>query len=184
MVIKHASRKDIAALTAVETACFPPAEAATEKEFIDRVQYYGNHFWLLYEGDKLLAFVDGFVTDEPDLTDVMYEDAALHNEQGAWQMIFGVNTLPEYRRHGYAGQLLRRAVADARQQGRKGLVLTCKERLLPYYAKFGFQDEVMTDKSTMEMPRGTRCGCRFDKSELAAAEQLFSTFSTFFRKST
>ena len=51
MVIKHASRKDIAALTAVETACFPPAEAATEKEFIDRVQYYGNHFWLLYEGD-------------------------------------------------------------------------------------------------------------------------------------
>ena len=24
MVIKHASRKDIAALTAVETACFPP----------------------------------------------------------------------------------------------------------------------------------------------------------------
>ena len=76
MVIKHASRKDIAALTAVETACFPPAEAATEKEFIDRVQYYGNHFWLLYEGDKLLAFVDGFVTDEPDLTDVMYEDAA------------------------------------------------------------------------------------------------------------
>ena len=68
------------------------------------MQYYGNHFWLLYEGDKLLAFVDGFVTDEPDLTDVMYEDAALHNEQGAWQMIFGVNTLPEYRRHGYAGQ--------------------------------------------------------------------------------
>lgn len=132
----------------VETACFPPAEAATEKEFIDRVQYYGNHFWLLYEGDKLLAFVDGFVTDEPDLTDVMYEDAALHNEQGAWQMIFGVNTLPEYRRHGYAGQLLRRAVADARQQGRKGLVLTCKERLLPYYAKFGFQDEGVTDKST------------------------------------
>ena len=103
MVIKHASRKDIAALTAVETACFPPAEAATEKEFIDRVQYYGNHFWLLYEGDKMLAFVDGFVTDEPDLTDVMYEDAALHNEQGAWQMIFGVNTLPEYHRHGYAG---------------------------------------------------------------------------------
>jgi len=139
MVIKHAFRKDIAALTAVETACFPPAEAATEKEFIDRV---------LYEGDKLLAFVDGFVTDEPDLTDVMYEDAALHNEQGAWQMIFGVNTLPEYRRHGYAGQLLRRAVADARQQGRKGLVLTCKERLLPYYAKFGFQDEGVTDKST------------------------------------
>ena len=141
MVIKHASRKDIAALTAVETACFPPAEAATEKEFIDRVQYYGNHFWLLYEGDKLLAFVDGFVTDEPDLTDVMYEDAALHNEQGAWQMIFGVNTLPEYRCQGVAAALLERAIFDAKAQSRKGLVLTCKDKLVHYYAKFGFVSE-------------------------------------------
>ena len=141
MVIKHASRKDIAALTAVETACFPPAEAATEKEFIDRVQYYGNHFWLLYEGDKLLAFVDGFVTDEPDLMDVMYEDAALHNEQGAWQMIFGVNTLPAYRCRGCAGAVLERVIADARAQGRRGCVLTCKDKLVHYYEKFGFVNE-------------------------------------------
>ena len=148
MIIKHASWKDIAALTAVETACFPPAEAATEKEFIDRVQYYGNHFWLLYEGDKLLAFVDGFVTDEPDLTDVMYEDAALHNEQGAWQMIFGVNTVPEFRRRGCAERLLRRAIEDARAQGRRGLVLTCKDRLVPYYARLGFQNEGITPNST------------------------------------
>ena len=141
MVIKHASRKDIAALTAVETACFPPAEAATEREFIDRVQYYGNHFWLLYEGDKLLAFVDGFVTDEPDLTDVMYADAALHNEQGAWQMIFGVNTLPAYRRQGCAARVMERVIADACAQGRKGCVLTCKDKLIHYYETFGFENE-------------------------------------------
>ena len=141
MKITYAEEKDIAAIAAAESACFPPAEAATEQEFVERIKYYGNHFWLLYEGDKLLAFVDGFVTDEPDLTDVMYEDAALHNEQGAWQMIFGVNTLPDYRRHGYAGQLLERAIADARAQGRRGLVLTCKDRLVHYYAKFGFVSE-------------------------------------------
>lgn len=148
MNIRYAGKEDIAAIAAVEAECFPPAEAATEKDFIERVQYYGNHFWLMHDGKKLIAFVDGFVTDEPDLTDEMYENAAMHNENGAWQMIFGVNTLPECRRHGCAGQLLRRAIADARQQGRKGLVLTCKERLLPYYAKFGFQDEGVTDKST------------------------------------
>ena len=148
MEIRYATLRDVAAVAAVEAACFPPAEAATEAQFAERIRHYGNHFWLMFKGEKLIAFVDGFVTDEPDLTDGMYEDAALHNEQGAWQMIFGVNTLPEYRRHGCAGQLLRRAIADARQQGRKGLVLTCKERLLPYYAKFGFQDEGVTDKST------------------------------------
>ena len=63
MIIKYATKEDIAAITAVEAECFPPAEAATEKEFIDRVKYYGNHFWLMYEAEKLIAFVDGFVTD-------------------------------------------------------------------------------------------------------------------------
>ena len=72
------------------------------------------------EAEKLIAFVDGFVTDEYDLTDEMYENAAMHNENGAWQMIFGVNTLSDYRKHGYAAQLICRAVDDAKQQGRKG----------------------------------------------------------------
>ena len=139
MIIKYATAEDIAAIAAVEAECFPPAEAATEKEFIDRVKYYGNHFWLMYEAEKLIAFVDGFVTDEPDLTDEMYEKATLHDENGAWQMIFGVNTIPAYRKHGYAGELIRRAIEDAKQQGRKGLVLTCKDRLVHYYAKFGFE---------------------------------------------
>ena len=148
MKITYAEEKDIAAIAAAESACFPPAEAATEQEFVERIKYYGNHFWLLYDADKLMAFVDGFVTDEPDLTDEMYENACMHNENGAWQMIFGVNTLPEYRKRGYAGELIRRAIADARQQSRKGLVLTCKDRLLAYYAKFGFVDEGVSEKST------------------------------------
>lgn len=60
----------------------------------------------------------------------------------------GVNTLPDYRKRGYAGKLICRAIEDAKQQGRKGLVLTCKENLILYYAKFGFKDEGVTNKST------------------------------------
>ena len=33
------------------------------------------------------------------------------------------------------------AAADAEAAGRKGLVLTCKERLIPYYSKFGYVNE-------------------------------------------
>ncbi len=85
--------------------------------------------------------MDGFCTDQPDLTDEMYADASLHRENGAWQMIFGVNTIPTCRKKGYAGMLLQCAISDARAQGRKGLVLTCKEALVHYYAKFGFVNE-------------------------------------------
>ena len=148
MEIRHATKHDISAISEVEAKCFPPSEAASEKAFTQRVENYGNHFWLMYENDKLIAFVDGFVTDESDLTDEMFANAAMHNENGTWQMIFGVNTLPEYRNNGYASELLRRAVDEAREQGRKGVVLTCKDRLLPFYARLGFVDEGITDKST------------------------------------
>lgn len=141
MNIRYATMEDIKALTNVELECFPLAEAATEKDFIERVKYYGNHFWLMFDRDKLITFVDGFVTDEKNLTDEMYEKANMHNEEGAWQMIFGVNTIPSYRKHGYAGKLIHCAIEDARRQGRKGLVLTCKDRLIPYYSKFGFKNE-------------------------------------------
>lgn len=139
--IRTAAAADLDAITAVEAACFPAAEAATQEEFAGRLAHYADHFWLLFEEGELVAFVDGMVTDQPDLTDEMYANAALHREDGAWQMIFGVNTLPAFRRRGCAEQLLRRAIADARVQGRKGLVLTCKDRLVHYYAKFGFVNE-------------------------------------------
>ena len=144
-IIEHASQEDIPALTAIERECFPAAEAASEEEIAARVHAYGKHFWLLFEGKKLIAFVDGMTTDQADLTDDMYEDASLHDENGAWQMIFGVNTVPEYREKGYAGQLIKRAIEDARAHGRKGLVLTCKDALVPYYAGFGFINEGVSE---------------------------------------
>ena len=145
MLIRTATMEDLEAVAAVEAECFPPAEAATKEAFAKRLEYYGNHFWLMYDGDKLISFVDGFVTDDADLTDEMYEKAELHKEHGAWQMIFGVNTVPSYRKRGCAGKLIKRAIADAKAQGRKGLVLTCKDRLIPYYAKFGFVNEGVSE---------------------------------------
>ena len=141
MEIRKGTLKDLEAIAEVEAECFPAAEAATAEEFAGRLAHYADHFWLLFEDGKLVAFVDGFCTDAPDLTDEMYADAALHEETGAWQMIFGVNTIPACRKKGYAGMLLQRAISDTRAQGRKGLVLTCKEALVHYYAKFGFVNE-------------------------------------------
>ena len=148
MIIRKATMNDLDAISEVESECFPAAEAATKEEFRERLESYADHFLLMFDGEKLAAFIDGFVTDEPDLTDQMYENAAMHSESGKWQMIFGVNTLPEYRRRGLAGMLIREMIAEAKRQGRDGLVLTCKDRLVHYYAKFGFLNEGVSGKST------------------------------------
>jgi ribosomal protein S18 acetylase RimI-like enzyme len=141
MQIRNATIHDLKAVAEVEALCFPEAEAASEEEFLERLTTYANHFWLLYDDSTLVGFLNGMVTEEETLTDEMYKDASLHNENGGWQMIFGVNTIPSYRRQGCASRLINQLIQDSKQQGRKGVVLTCKEQLLSYYGKFGFENE-------------------------------------------
>ena len=141
MTIRTATMDDLDAIAEVEARCFPPAEAADRASFQRRLEAFRDHFWLLFEDGALVSVVDGCVTDTPDLTDAMYEDASLHDEHGAWQMLFGVETVPERQGRGCAGRLLRHVIGVARAQGRRGLVLTCKERLIPFYARFGFVEE-------------------------------------------
>ena len=141
MRIRTATQADLTTLTAIERACFPPAEAAAEADFAARLTVYPNHFWLMEENGVVTSFVNGLVSDEPILRDAMYADASLHREDGAWQMIFGVNTLPPYRRQGRAAKLLRYAAEDARTHGRKGCVLTCKAPLVHFYESLGYRNE-------------------------------------------
>ena len=52
MTIRTATLADLPALAAVEAACFPVAEAATEAELRDRLTHYADHFWLLLDGER------------------------------------------------------------------------------------------------------------------------------------
>ena len=58
--IRTASMADLTAVAAVEAACFPAAEAATEADFAKRLAVYPEHFWLLEDDDgNLISFVNG-----------------------------------------------------------------------------------------------------------------------------
>lgn len=147
MKIRMATIEDLEEIAAIELRCFPVEEAATEKDFRERLTVYPNHFWVIEDGGKIVSFVNGMVTNESILEDKMFEDARMHDEDGQWQMIFGVNTLPEYRRQGCAERIINQVISDAKAQGRKGLVLTCKEKLLHYYEKFGFKNEGISEST-------------------------------------
>ena len=124
MIIRKATIKDLKAITAVEATCFPPAEAASRSNFKKRLKTYPNHFWLLEDEGKLISFINGMVTNETTINDIM----------------FGVNTIPEYRQQGLAAKVMQVVIDDARMAGRKGCILTCKDKLLHYYEKFGFKN--------------------------------------------
>ncbi len=141
MEIRKATISDLDAITALEAACFPKAEAASRESFEKRLKVFADRFWLLWDGERLVSMVNGMVTDQEELVDEMFADASIHQPEGAWQMIFGVATHPEYQRRGLAAQVLERAIDEVKAEGRRGLILTCKEQKLHYYAKFGFVNQ-------------------------------------------
>jgi ribosomal protein S18 acetylase RimI-like enzyme len=131
---------DLCEITAVEAACFPPSVAATKKEFKERLLIYPRYFWLLEDNGKLIGFINGIVTNEPTIRDEMYVNVQLHNENGDWQTIFGLTTIPEYRMMGCATKLMKRVIFNTKMQGRKGCILTCEDKLIHYYEKFGYRN--------------------------------------------
>lgn len=138
LTIRKATYSDLTAITELEAACFPPAEAASRESFAARLTGFPDRFWLLFLDDALVSMVNGSLSREEILRDEMFHDVTLHDPEGDWQMIFGVATHPDHRRQGYAGRLLRTAIEECRREGRKGLILTCKETKLAYYGRFGF----------------------------------------------
>ena len=65
MQIRTATIDDLAAIAAIESECFPPTEAATSEEFKERLEHYANHFWLMFDKDKLITYYSkfGFVNE-------------------------------------------------------------------------------------------------------------------------
>ncbi|MFR1112424.1 MAG: GNAT family N-acetyltransferase [Blautia sp.] len=141
MKIRTAKMGDLKELTKVEAQCFPQQEAASKEVLRERLSVYPDHFRILEEDGQILSFINGMVTDEAKIRDEMFAEAHLHRLDGRWQAIFGVDTLPGYQKRGFASLLMEQVIADAKIQGREGCILTCKERLLPFYERFGYVNE-------------------------------------------
>jgi len=140
ITIRPATLTDLPQITSIESICFPQAEAATYASFQHRLTTFPDSFFVAVHDQTIIGFINGCVTNERTIRDEMYEDSSLHDPNGAYQSVFGLDVLPEYRRHGIAAMLMEHLIQDARSKNRKGLILTCKDRLIHYYEKFGYRN--------------------------------------------
>lgn len=138
MTIRNAGPQDVEAIIEVERICFPPAEAARPEDIRSRFAAFPENFFVAECEGKVVGFVNGCTTDAPTLPDELYHDASLHKPGGAYQTVFGLDVLPDYRGQGVAAQLLNHLIEEARSRGCQGVVLTCKDHLKHYYERFGF----------------------------------------------
>ena len=138
--IRRAQAHESSRLAEIEAACFPIEEAATEQSLGERLAVYGEHIWVMEEANEIIAFIDGPTLAEDTISDEVFSNPNCHTAQGAWQAILGINTLANYRRQDCAGALIRHFIAQAKKEGKRGVILTCKKELLSYYERFGFEN--------------------------------------------
>jgi ribosomal protein S18 acetylase RimI-like enzyme len=138
MLIRNATIQDATDIHAIEILCFPPNQAASLATISTRLAVYPQHFWVLEEVGEIVGFINGMVTDNDTVKDDMFKYANLHDASAAWQSVFGLAVSPQHQNKGYAGTLIRHLMTVCKEQGRKGIILTCEKHLIPYYVKFGF----------------------------------------------
>lgn len=139
--IRNVKIEDLDQVTEVEALCFPAAEAAVGESFRKRIETFPDSFFVAEdETGRIIGFINGCVTDERTIRDEMFEDSRLHHADGLYQSVFGLDVIPEYRRQGVAADLMNRLIQAAKERGKKGMILTCKDRLIHYYEKFGYRN--------------------------------------------
>ena len=139
--IRQVNMRDLDAVTKVEEICFPSEEAASLESLKKRIETFPESFFVAETAPgEIIGFVNGCVINDTVIQDVFFKDAALHNPQGAYQSIFGLDVIPGYRNHGIAAQLMNHIIETSKAAGRKGVILTCKRRLIHYYEKFGYKN--------------------------------------------
>lgn len=145
VLIRQVTPEDLDAVARVESVCFPEAEAAARDSFSQRIAVFPESFFVAEKDGEIVGFINGCVTDERTIRDEMFEDTAYHRADGAYQSIFGLDVVPGYQHQGLASLLMEHLIEDARQKGRKGLILTCKDRLIGFYERFGYRSLGLSD---------------------------------------
>lgn len=133
----------------IETICFPPNEACSRENMLQRVKAAPELFLVAVDkqSGKIAGFLNGLATNEVKFRDDFFTNAALHEPNGKMVMLLGLDVLPEYRRQGLAKELVFNYCRNEQENGRLGLVLTCLANKVKMYKKLGFNDMGEADSS-------------------------------------
>ena len=140
LTIRPAAMADLDRCAAIESACFPPEQAASRSSIESRIAAYPNHFLLGAADGRIVGYVMGPAIAKPTIDDEMFADTSCHSEANPYQSVFSLAVHPDEQRRGYGRLLLEALIDQARREGRKAVTLTCREHKVAYYKSFGFQN--------------------------------------------
>ncbi len=140
VVIRQVSAKDLDACHRIESASFEPEEAASLERIAIRIKDYPQGFWVAELDGRLVGHINSGATDSDDISDEEFKALIGHDPEGRNQVVFSLAVLPAQREKGIARALLERYITESRKAAKHSVLLLCKEELLEYYSRFGFEN--------------------------------------------
>jgi GNAT superfamily N-acetyltransferase len=139
MNIRRPKENEIQRLAFIETDCFPVAEAASYATLRKRYHAFPENFLVAEVEGRIVGFINGNTGHSTILPDAYYADEHLHDPGGAYMSVFGLSVDPDYQHQGIAHALMNAYIALAKERHKKGIILTCKKALIPFYESFGYK---------------------------------------------
>ncbi|ELK46635.1 GNAT family N-acetyltransferase [Halobacillus sp. ACCC02827] len=138
MEIRNVRKTDLDSLMTIEREGFTEGEAATKQAMLERIHLIADTFLVAEKGGVVLGYINGPVIDNPFITDDLFERITTNPSRGGYQAILGVAVSEQARRQGIAASLFHEIERLAKENGREGVTLTCKEELISFYEKLGY----------------------------------------------
>lgn len=137
-MIRQVQPGDLNECYLVETACWPPQEAAAKETIQLRIATFPQGFFVAEIDGRVIGMVNGASTEKDDISDEELKQLIGHDVHGRNMVIFALGVLPEFQRQGIAKRLALRFIEEAKRNKKQKALLICKQRLIGYYEKLGF----------------------------------------------
>lgn len=136
MKMKNADLNELESLYQIEYKSFQN-DAVSKEQLKKRIKDHHESFFVLYEKDKVISFLQGIKIDTDEITyDIVNSN---HSYGGNIFLLQTLATSYSYRHRGYASFLLNSVINTYKNEGIKKIILVCSESLKTFYEKFDFK---------------------------------------------
>ncbi len=138
VLIRRVQPGDLDQCYLVETACWPPEEAAAKETIQLRMGTFPQGFFVAELDGRIVGMVNGAATEKEDISDEELKQLIGHDANGRNMVIFALGVLPEFQKQGIAKQLALRFIEEAKKLDKQKVLLICKQHLIDYYERLCF----------------------------------------------
>lgn len=146
VLIREVRETDLESIINIESAVFPPEEAATLEAMKERIKIIPDSFLVAETDNKeVIAYVVGPVINERYLYDDLFDSISKNPKSGGYQSVLSLSVHPKFQGLGMAKQLLIKLTEVSKERNRKAITLTCLENLIQFYELNGYTNDGISE---------------------------------------